>query len=265
MQLYLNGGMMFNLDLGSHLSFAVHGGGFASVSALVDSLLSHIEHLIRLSPGQLFAELMPGIAALENVHPMLVHFPIALLTLFFICDALGWLLPKSRLREVASWLLYFGTGFAAITVLAGLRAAATVAHGDDVHEIMEHHEHLGISVLSLAAILSSWRFWSRDSMQGVVRGLHLAAAGFLTLLLAFTADLGGLMVYGFGVAVKPASDCQQEAAAIHQHAGDIDSSTPANPPAEAATTDSGVAPGEAPKASVHTHADGHQHVHKHHH
>jgi uncharacterized membrane protein len=262
---------MYSLDFEDYLSFSVHGGGdSAGVAGSVDDLLTGIEALLVMSPAQIFAELMPGIAAMENFHPLFVHFPIALLSLFFVLDALGSLSRNLLIRDVASWFLYLGTLFAGITVALGLHAADTVAHGDDVHMIMEHHEHLGISVLSLALVLSAWRMFARDGISGSWNTLHLSMAGILAVILAFTADLGGLMVYGYGVAVAPVTAANQDAAMVHQHSGGAAEQhalqTAPETDAVGDAVPAEVEPVVEPVApQVHTHADGSQHVHKHNH
>jgi len=58
-------------------------------------------------------------------------------------------------------------------VTAGFIAAGSVAHGDDVHAIMERHEHFGVSVLSLAILLSAWRLKSGGIIQGGANGFSL--------------------------------------------------------------------------------------------
>ena len=262
---------MYSLGIENVLSFAVHGGGDSpGIAGNVDDLLSGIESLLVMSPAQMFAELLPGIATMQNYHPLLVHFPIALLSLFFVMDLVGSLTRNMLIRDVASWFLYWGTVFAAGTVVLGLHAASTVAHGDDVHMIMEHHEHLGISVLSLAMVLSAWRLFSRDGIAGSLNTLHLSMAGILAILLAFTADLGGLMVYGYGVAVAPVAAANQDAAMAHQHGGaSVEPQLESAAPAADATTQSVPAAAEPAvepvKPKVHTHADGSQHVHSHDH
>lgn len=254
---------MLSLDLGSQMFFSVHSG-LGGIANFIDDLLGTVEHLARLTPPQIFAELMPGITALSNIHPLFVHFPIVLLTLFFIVDVLGTVLARPAIREGASWLLYLGTVCASAAVAAGLQAASTVAHGDDVHGIMEHHEHLAITVLLLTLLLSVWRIWSHGSLRSGANVVHLTLAGLMTVLLAFTADLGGLMVYGYGVAVKPVADCNQEAVALHQHSETRDQPAALQPGAE--TFGNGVSVEVQPaQPSVHTHADGSHHIHKHHH
>lgn len=261
---------MLNLVLGQYASFSVHGGADSGgVAGSVDSLLKFIEDLLILSPGQIFAELLPGVAAMENLHPLFVHFPIALLSLFVVIDVAGSLLGRSAWRRVAGWLLYLGTLFAAMAVTAGLVAAGSVAHGGDVHEIMEHHEHLGITVLSLATALSAWRWVANDKLAGAVNGFYLALSVVLAVILMLTADLGGLMVYGHGVAVAPVAASNQAAAAAHHHAdggGDHHQPLPAPDTQEAVASpgDEAVSPdrpsAQAPK--IHTHADGSKHEHQ---
>ncbi|MCK9608105.1 MAG: DUF2231 domain-containing protein [Methylomonas sp.] len=206
-------------DLTDNLLFSVHGGADSGggVAGTVAGLLSFVEGLLALSPAEVFARLMPGVSALENLHPMFVHFPIALLPLFFLLDVIGTLANKPDWQRVAGWFLYIGALFAGFTVAAGLIAAGEVAHGGDVHEIMENHEHLGISVFALATILAVWRWAAKGRVSGPANTLYLICAAILAVLLLLTADFGGLMVYKYGVAVEPVSEMNKEAAARHQH------------------------------------------------
>ena len=248
------------LGLSDHLTFAVHGGGDSGdgLASGVAGLLTFIEGLVRQTPSETFASLLPGISALQNLHPLFVHFPIVLLTLFFLIDAVGSLADRAEWRQVASWFLYLGTAFAGMTVAAGLLAANSVVHGGDVHEIMEHHEHLGISVLSLSAALSVWRLVGKGVIVGVANTLYLLLAAILCGLLVFTADLGGLMVYKYGVAVEAADKFNQAAALAHEH---DESDTPATADHPESDHDDVEHPGHHDE-SVHE-ATGHHHDHQH--
>lgn len=211
-------------DLNHNLQFSVHGaadsgGGFAGA---IEGFLSFIENGLALSPNEMFAHLMPGVAGLDNLHPLFVHFPIALLSLFFLLDFVAGIADKTEWRKIAGWFLYSGTAFAAMTVTAGLIAADSVAHGGDVHEIMEDHEHLGIAVLGLAITLSGWRLLAKNRIRGGANTLYLLFAAILAGLLMFTADLGGLMVYNYGVAVKPVAEINKAAAALHEHGAETE-------------------------------------------
>ena len=207
------------LDLGGNLLFSVHGGGDAIIGVidLVGHFLTRLEHLASLSPKQASLEILPGIAALQNWHPLFVHFPIVLLTLFFVIDLLATLIKNPGLHKVADWFLYLGTVFAGITIATGLIAASSVAHGDDVHEIMETHEHLGITIFSLASGLSIWRFFAKSGLHGAANAVFLFLAGLLSIFILFAADLGGLMVYKYGVAVEAVAAEESEINAAHEH------------------------------------------------
>lgn len=206
-------------DLNNNLLFSVHGGADSGggVAGSVEGLLRFVEGLLALSPAEMFAQLMPGLSALDNVHPLLVHFPIALLSIFVLLDICGTWANKAEWRRGAGWFLYSGALFAGFTVVAGLLAAASIAHGGDEHEIMENHEHLGIAVFLLAAVLAAWRWFAKGQIAGPANTLYLLCAGILAGVLMFTADLGGLMVYKYGVAVQPVAEKNQAATARHQH------------------------------------------------
>jgi len=152
--------------------------------------------------GDLFSTLMPGISSMDNIHPLLVHFPIALLSVFFVLDFVGTFAKKQQWRGMAGSFLYLGTLLATFTVIAGFIAADTVSHGENVHAIMEKHEDLGLAILSLAIALSAWRLKHNGLFKGYVNGVFLTLSALLCILIALGADLGGLMVYQYGVAVK---------------------------------------------------------------
>jgi uncharacterized membrane protein len=208
-------------DLLASMQFEVHGGGSSGLINLLDGVLDTLGSWAAQPSETLFETILPGVAVLKNLHPLVVHYPIALLSLFILFD---WLAPFMRQRETlfrfASGLLYCGALLAGVAVVAGLVAAETVAHGDEVHEIMESHEHLGISVWLLSSLLALSRFWGKSADEdgaASVRPLFLLLTAVLAVLLVLTADLGGLMVYGHGVAVAPVEAEQAEHYHEHQH------------------------------------------------
>jgi uncharacterized membrane protein len=190
--------------MNNFLSFQIHGdadhGG--GIAESVANLLTFFETLATQGPEGNFSSIMLGIAGMDNIHPLLVHFPIAFLSAFFALDLVGTLAKKPQWRIVASWFLYFGTFATVFTVIAGFIAADSVAHGQNVHDIMERHEQIGLSVLSLALVLSVWRMISGAQIRGGANSFFLILSALLCVLMMLGADLGGLMVYQYGVAVK---------------------------------------------------------------
>lgn len=207
----------FNLaDFSSIAGFlpSVHGGADAAGGGLVGLLDKLLENATRsVEPGGSF-QLLPGIQALgPNIHPSLVHFPIAFLSVFFLLEVLGSFFYRDKLRQAAAPMLYCGAVGAVLAAAAGLYAASTVPHGQAVHEIMEWHQRIGLIVASLALVLSAWRLLTKRVMAGMDRALYLFLAGLMTVGMVFGADLGGLMVYQHGVAVQSL----QQPDAHHQH------------------------------------------------
>jgi len=198
---------------------SIHGGGDAAGGGWVGLIDTLLDKLTRATePGGGF-ELLPGIQALgPNVHPSLVHFPIAFLSVFFLLELLGTFMHREKLRQAAAPMLYCGAIGAAAAAAAGLYAAGIVHHGQVVHEIMEWHQRLGLTVAGLALILSVWRLLAKHAIAGMERALYLFLAGIMTTSMVFGADLGGLMVYGHGVAVQKLQTSDD----AHHHHGDAD-------------------------------------------
>lgn len=198
--------------MNNFLAWQVHGNA-DHADGLLDTLmgiLTFFEKLMQGNSCEFFSTLMPGLAGLDNIHPLLVHFPIAFLLAFFVLDVVANVFKKPHWREVASYFLYFGTVSAVFTVIAGFVAAYSVVHSETVHHIMLRHQHFALSVLTLAVILSIWRLKSGAILTGAANNFFLGLAGLMCILLSLGADLGGLMVYNYGTAVhavQSADDC----------------------------------------------------------
>lgn len=162
----------------------------------------------------LFSEIFPGLASMPNWHPLLVHFPIALLTCYLLLDVVGAVGRKADWRRQAGSLLYLGTLFAAAAVALGLRAAASVPHGEAVHSILVSHQHHGFAVLGMALLLSLWRRFAPEWWKLP----HLLLSTIMVAIMIHGADKGGLMVYGHGVGVQGVVQDHHE----HNHDHDAD-------------------------------------------
>lgn len=150
-----------------------------------------------------------GLEELINIHPIFVHFPIALLLTSTVFYFLGCLFKKEEFLIAGKWTLYFGTIAAALTVWTGLQAANTVSHGAGVHELMTIHQYFGYAILGLSAALSLWLLISKANMPGKGRFLFLILLFVLAGLVAQSSDFGGRMVFQNGVGVGKKSMMQE--------------------------------------------------------
>jgi uncharacterized membrane protein len=143
------------------------------------------------------AALLPGTQHLQNAHPLLVHFPVALLPAATLLYAAAWLTGRPALGWGAYWALVLGTLGAAAAVASGLWAEEGVMVDPSVRAaLLEPHEDIMLSTLGLAVALAAWATWappfpSRGRMLFVV--LVVVLAGVLTK----GADYGGRMVYDY--------------------------------------------------------------------
>jgi len=117
---------------------------------------------------ELISKVLPGIGEMVNIHPMLVHFPIALLNAFVIMELLAYLLKKEELRIAATWMLYLGTVGALGAVGAGFAAAGSVPHDSEIHAIMIRHRNIYWLYHPLLSFLQSvtYIYWTLVSSLG---------------------------------------------------------------------------------------------------
>jgi len=165
-----------------------------------------------------------GAMEMLNVHPIFVHFPVALLSTSFLVYLLGVIFRKEELLAAGKWMLYFGTLAAALAVWTGLKAEETVPHAGEVHEILEAHENLGYVVLGLSVFLSLWTLVARTSLPKKGRIIFFAIFAVLALVISQTGDFGGRMVYLNGVGMGRKSMLGETAPHVHEepaheHAG----------------------------------------------
>lgn len=198
-----------------------------------------------------FSEWLPGVAAIANVHPLLVHFPVALYYSFLAAEVLAWVARSEPLRHAASWMLYFGTAGAAAAVAAGFHAADTVGHSEEVHAILERHETYGLTVLALGLLLSLLRWAMRARVTHLRRVVQLALALVLVSVMTLAADLGGHMVYGHAVAVRSTCEAEPEPVPMTEEKAAV-------PESEPSATDK-LPDEESPHRHVHPHAHSHHH------
>ncbi len=139
---------------------------------------------------------------MPNLHPFLVHFPIALLFLSLILDAIALLRKSPELSRAAWWNQIGGTAGLALTVASGLLAQDTVSIVEDAKDLFQRHEQLAFLSAAIFAGLLLWRSAARGKIprQSPAAYFLLFAAGVACVMTG--AWYGGEMVFRYGVGVK---------------------------------------------------------------
>ncbi len=140
---------------------------------------------------------------MHPIHPMLVHFPIALLSVSVLCDfvAVRWRPQDSR--SAGFYTLVLGLVGAMASVISGHMAEETVEHSGAPEQILEIHEKLGFAVFWLFAGLLGLRVVER---LGWIKERPFMTLGFGlvgTVVLFVASYYGGSLVYDYGAGVAP--------------------------------------------------------------
>lgn len=142
-------------------------------------------------------QLLPGVHHLQNVHPVVVHFPIAFLVGAALFYGMAWVLGREPLATTARWTLLLGAISAGVAVGTGLYAGEGVMVSRSVRDhLLEPHEYLMLTTLGLSVVLAIWALIARPSPQ---KGRLFFILLFVALLVVMTigADYGARMVYDY--------------------------------------------------------------------
>ncbi len=155
----------------------------------------------------------PPIPTWDSLHPLIIHFPIALLLLspLFILISAALPSPKSRPYMIAAIIvLLLGTGSLFAAASTGEAAAELAERGGAMNAVLETHENLAseskIVFSGLSAILLGMFVLPRILRRQETRlSTTLLPLAFLALyavgaiFLVNTAHAGGRLVHEFGV------------------------------------------------------------------
>ena len=140
-----------------------------------------------------------------NLHPMLVHFPIVLFIVPVLLDFAYLLWKKEWLRSSALALFTFAALASIGTYLSGKQAVDSVSVPLNAELTASYHADWAMYTLLYFCTYSAIRaflFWKKfDSKRFVTIVLLLAGLAGCALL-AKTADLGGKLVYKYGVGIE---------------------------------------------------------------
>jgi uncharacterized membrane protein len=138
---------------------------------------------------------IPLVFKLHTLHPLLVHFPIALLftaLAFYIYARL----KSSKTGElIAVANLITGTLLSFAASYAGVLADERLNFTPQVNELMEIHEKLGWVISGYFSLLSIWGFFSYRRPGSKVIPIFLILYVIGAASLGLQGYLGGYMVY----------------------------------------------------------------------
>ena len=139
---------------------------------------------------------------MKPIHPMLVHFPIALLVLSVVVDLIAFFWGIEAIRSTGWWSLFGASLGGILTALAGLYDMRRAELTQEVHERVHRHMKVGFVLVSVISGLTAWRWQFYMLAGGTVSAVYLDCAVLAVALAAFQGWLGGELVYTYGTFVK---------------------------------------------------------------
>lgn len=138
-----------------------------------------------------------------ELHPAIVHFPIALITIAALFAVLSLFSKKEFFKGAAFWNLLIGVVCAIAAVITGFMEEQSLVHNDEIHQALLKHKYTGFGILIFSFILLTWGWVRKNKFR---KGEYVAWA--ISLLLGTAAVfyqgfLGGKMVFEQGAGVKP--------------------------------------------------------------
>lgn len=145
-----------------------------------------------LTLGSLFQQLRP------LIHPMVVHFPIALLYVSVLLDWLGYLLKHANLTRAGFYTLVLGAMGAGVASLTGPDAATGDA---SVPGLLAWHQTFASLTVILAVCMFAVRFLVARGLRGAGAAFYLLCTLALLTCVSLTGYFGGEMAYHHAVGV----------------------------------------------------------------
>ena len=133
-----------------------------------------------------------------HLHPMLVHFPIALVVLGFIAEsALLYFKKEDWLSKSGFYLLIVGTLSAIVTLLTGVFFTSEMT--GSAANIQESHELFAWLTLGTLIVTSTVRIIlkMKDNENANLKRIAFALYGMAAVFVSITGYYGGTLVYDY--------------------------------------------------------------------
>lgn len=147
--------------------------------------------------------LWPMLTIRAPLHPIFVHFTIALTTTSFLLDVTGRFLGARGLADAAWWSIVGAVLATVLTIVSGVtsRLRIPVEEGTEARAFLRLHMAIGPIVFGLIAMTAVWRGAAWENTEAP-SAWYLGWCVLVLLCTAAQGYLGGEMVYRFGMEVK---------------------------------------------------------------
>ena len=136
---------------------------------------------------------------MDTIHPIVVHFVIAMVLITFVFDLAGVVLRKPQLFEVSFWNLLFATAAIFVAIIFGEVEAGLALPYGAAREILNIHSTIGWSLAGILSLMTGWRYVIRNRDSQQIPLAFLGAGGVLSLLVLVQIYLGDQLIWTYGL------------------------------------------------------------------
>ena len=146
----------------------------------------------------------------DTIHPIVIHFVIAMIVIAVVFDLIGYFTKSPRLYEVSWWNLVFATVSIFIAVIFGQIEAGLAEPYAAAADTLNQHSLIGWSLAGLVAGVTGWRYVIRLREQQQLSKGYLLVSVILLGLVLWQSYLGTLLVWVYGLHSIPVVDAIRE-------------------------------------------------------
>lgn len=149
-----------------------------------------------------------------NIHPLIIHFPIALISLAILLDLLSLILKQHNWLKTTSLTLYtFGAISTVTAYISGKQAAGSVNVPSDAYPVLNHHADLALITMIFFLIYVTLRLIiiKKEFSQKMPVRIALFLIGIIGFYYVVeTAEHGAQLVFMYGLGTKEAIASQSK-------------------------------------------------------
>ncbi len=138
----------------------------------------------------------------DPLHPIVVHFVIAMVLFSFGCDLVGYFTHNLRLLEVSWWNLFVAALAVVVAVVLGQFEAAIAPTYPAVQSVLTSHSLTGWMLAAAIVMVTAVRYILRRRSIGIPAA-YLGLSTVLVCLLLFQVYMGSQLVWVYGLHVEP--------------------------------------------------------------
>ena len=140
---------------------------------------------------------------LDVIHPIVVHFVIAMALITVVFDVIGVISGKKNLFEVSFWNLIVATVAIFIAIIFGQVEAGLANPYGASRDILNVHSTIGWSLAGVLALLTGWRYVARQKDPANLPRGFLILDVLLAGLVITQVYLGDKLVWVYGLHTVP--------------------------------------------------------------